>query len=570
MQCQSCKRTVSQNDQFCRFCGERVVAPPPEPRARPSPGQIRIPIEDNDFGPAQILAPFSSATGAGWGAHIYTGTSKDNGDVKERPEACPEWVESGDWHRWFRRGLVVWESASKGIGTLLAGEAIELLAKLQADSTWKKAGIPIVERHENVLLLDEPAPRKRGGKKKQPDPEPPPEPTPSKPKFYEKEHLRLTGQAAKEFVTYLKTNQAQLSQMAEEERRLKERFSELAFAMWVKIVRRHDLREFDPKPWKLAWVVQAEQGKLVADVPPDRITICLSEDAFWWHPMIERPGKRKWGDWRRFVKLEEAIEWAETELPKLHAEEREFDRQWEKDAAADRARLAALPTKNLKPYRIRPAALEPKQITYQVLMDVEYVPYRSKTEEISFGAVQHYDEVYYTPGQLSTDLLLSEQVMVEQPSDIFGLYKLRSRMIYHDASVAAAQAQALWDRSAIETRFAEKKVIQARYGYQEVETRYCAWLGQLEQPGATRQWSPPSSRADYMAERALDETLLRALDLNGYRKHHGLGYKLMSDAELLKRLHTQRARSPYQTPAAKAESERWLSQQHTPRKTRQH
>jgi hypothetical protein len=570
MQCQSCKKTVSQNDQFCRFCGERVVAPPPEPRARPSPGQIRIPIEDNDFGPSQVLAPHSSATGAGWGAHIYTGTSQGKGDVKERPENCPEWVESADWHRWFRRGLVVWESASKAVGTLLAGEAIELLGKLRADTTWKKAGIPIIERHDNVLLLDVPARRKRGGKKKQPDPETPPEPTPTKPKFYEKEHLRLTGPAAREFLKYLKANEGQLQQMAEEERRLKERFSELAFAMMVKIVRRNDLREFDPKPWKFAWVVQAEQGKLVADVPPDRITISLSEDAFWWQPVIERPGVRKWGYWERYIKLEDAIQWAETELPRLHAEDKAFDRKWAKKQAVEQARLAALPTKDLKPYRIKPSSLEPKQISYQSVIDVEYVSYRSKTEELSFGGARHYDEVYYTPGQLSTELHLPpEQVTVDQPSELLSLYKLRSRMIYHDATVAAAQAQALWDRSAIEARYAEKKLIRARYGYREVETGYCAWLGQMEESENGGYWLPPKTRAAYMAERAKNETLLRALDVNGYRKHHEIGFDLLSDDELLERMHTKRAQSKYQSAAVKAESEQWLQRKHMPRKKRQ-
>jgi hypothetical protein len=560
MQCQNCKKTVSQSDQFCRFCGAGVVAPPPEPRRPPSPDEIRIPIEENDFGPAQLLAPFRSATGAGWGAHIYTGTSMAEGEVKERPEGCPDWIESDQWHSWFRRGLVVWDESTKSIGTLLAGEAIDLLAQLQGDNAWKKGGIPIIERHENVLLLDEAARRKRGSKKKPPESEPPAEATPTKPKFYEKEHLRLTGPAAREFVKYLKANVGQLQQMADEEHRLKQRFSELAFAAWVKILRGHDLREFDPTPWSFPWVAQAGEGKLVADVPPDRITITLSDDAFWWQPVIERPGERKWGYWERFVELEKAIQWAEMELPRLHAQDKEFDVKWEKKKAAERAQLAALPTMDLKPYRIKPSVLEPKQISYQPVMDVEYVPYRSKTEELSFGDVRHYDEVYYSPGQLSTELrLLPEQVTVEQPSQLLGLYRLRSRMTYHDATVAAAQAQALWDRSAVEARFAEKKVIRARYGYREIETGYCAWLGQLEQPDSSQPWPPPKTRRAYMVDRAKDQTLLRALDLNDYRRHHEIPFDLVSDEALLERMHARRAKSEYQPARVKAASERWLA-----------
>ncbi len=72
MRCPHCDKTISQNDKFCRHCGQPVVAPPPPAQTRPSSGHAIIPIEYNDFGPAEILAPHSSLT---WGAHIYTGHS---------------------------------------------------------------------------------------------------------------------------------------------------------------------------------------------------------------------------------------------------------------------------------------------------------------------------------------------------------------------------------------------------------------------------------------------------------------------------------------------------------------
>ena len=95
MRCPHCDKTISQSDKFCRHCGQPVVAPPPPAQPRPSPGHVRIPVEYNGFGPAEILAPHSGST---WGAHIYTGPSQDSGEVKERPEGCPEWVESNDWY----------------------------------------------------------------------------------------------------------------------------------------------------------------------------------------------------------------------------------------------------------------------------------------------------------------------------------------------------------------------------------------------------------------------------------------------------------------------------------------
>jgi hypothetical protein len=92
MQCPTCKKTIAKTDKFCRFCGEPVVPPPPEPPPRwpREPGAIAIPIENNDFGPGEILASYESPTGSGWGAHIYTGSSEDAHDVKTRPAGCPE------------------------------------------------------------------------------------------------------------------------------------------------------------------------------------------------------------------------------------------------------------------------------------------------------------------------------------------------------------------------------------------------------------------------------------------------------------------------------------------------
>jgi len=127
MRCPHCDKTITQNDKFCRHCGKPVVAPPPPAARRPSPGHVTIPIEDNDFGPAEILASHSGST---WGAHIYTGSSQHPHEVKARPEGCPEWVEKDDWHTWFRRGLVVWDLGARRIGAMLAGEAIELLKQI--------------------------------------------------------------------------------------------------------------------------------------------------------------------------------------------------------------------------------------------------------------------------------------------------------------------------------------------------------------------------------------------------------------------------------------------------------
>ncbi len=555
MRCPHCDKTISQNDKFCRYCGKPVVAPPLPATPRPSPGYVTIPIEDNDFGPAEILAAHSGST---WGAHIYTGPSQDSHEVKTRPEGCPEWVESGDWHTWFRRGLVVWEHSARRIGAMLAGEALELLKQLQSSDEWKTQGIGVVERHENWLILDEAPRRKRSRKKRDAKPEPPPEESKPSPKFYEQERLRLTGNAAEEFFAYLRANEAQLRHMADEEEALQQKASWRAFEILVQIHHEHELREFNGSGRKFPWVRQDYPPALVCDVPPDHGTITLSEDRFWWRPVIERPGRQKY-DYERFLRLEEALAWVEQKIPELRAQDVEWEKTWEREKAEEEARIAALPKKDLTPFWIDPADLESERITYRAMIQVEYVPYHSKTEEISFGQKRHYDEEYYTPIMLAHELRLNPaQVDIERPVEVLGWYYIRSATTCLQEPVAAALAQQLWDQSAILEKFREQKAIRARYGYEEVETGYRTWLGVCE--NEEKSWSESESRAEYMAQKAMRETLLHALDVNGWRAFIHMSFKYSTDDELLQAMHELRAESRHQPADARIESTRWLAE----------
>jgi len=554
MRCPHCDKTISQNDKFCRHCGKPVVAPPPPAPPRPSPGHVAIPIEDNDFGPAEILAPHPGLT---WGAHIYTGHSQHPHEVKERPEGCPEWVESNEWHTWFRRGLVVWEPVARRIGAMLAGEAIELLKQLQSSDGWKTLGIGVVERHENQLYLDESRHPKGRRKKKEAEPEPPAKDPEIKPKFYEQERLRLTGSAAEEFFAYLCANEAQLRHMADEEAALQQRANRALVDLLVKFHHRQELETFDGAGRQFPWVRRDYPAALICDVPPDRGTIMLSEDRFWWLAVIERPGRMKHDD--RFLLLEEAVAWVEQQIPELRARDEEWKKKWEREQAEEKAQIAALPKKDLTPYWIDPADLEPERITYHAMIEVEYVPYHSKTYEISFGEKRRYDEEYYTPTMLARELKISPaQVDIEMPVEGMGWYFIRSVAAYLQEPVAAAQAQQLWDQSAILDKFREQKVIRARYGYEEAETGYCTWLGVCE--NQEKVWSESKSRAEYMAQKAMRETLLHALDVNGWRAFLHLSFKDSTDDELLRTMHELRAKPHHQSAEARAESARWLAE----------
>jgi len=440
---------------------------------------------------------------------------------------------------------------------MLAGEAIDLLKQLQSSDGWKTQGIAVVERHKNWLSLDEPQHPKRRRRKKEAEPEPPAEDPEIKPKFYEQERLRLTGSAAEEFFAYLCANEAQLRHMAGEEEALQQKVSWAVFELMVEFHHRHELETFDGAGRQFPWTRRDYPTALICDVPPDRGTITLSEDGFWWLAVIERPGRLKHDD--RFLRLEVAVAWVEQQIPELRAQDEEWEKNWEREQVEEEAQIAALPKKDLTPYWIDPADLEPDRIIYRALIQVEYVPYHSKTHEISFGQKWHYDEEYYPPTMLAHELKISPaQVDIEMPVEGMGWYYIRSVATYPQEPVAAAFAQQLWDQSAILDKFREQKVIRARYGYEEVETGYCTWLGVCEHQ--EKMWSESESRAEYMAQKAMRETLLRALDVNGWRAFIQMPFKYSTDDELLRAMHESRAESHHQSAEARAESARWLEE----------
>jgi hypothetical protein len=292
-------------------------------------------------------------------------------------------------------------------------------------------------------------------------------------------------------------------------------------------------------------------------VPPDRATIKLIENGMWWQPIIERPGHFK-SNHKRFLSLEEALNWAEAEIPHLRREDEEAARKRHEEEAADLARVAALATRDLTPFWIDPSALEPTHITYRAYIELEYGPAESKKEEISFGEYWHFNEKYFAAAQLGVELRLnSAQVDVHQIDPELNMYRIYSRVTYPDAPLAAAQARQIWDQSAMLERFAEKKVERARFGYQEIETNYCVWLGWVEQK-PWPHWSRQKSRPEYMKERAMEETLSYALDVNGYRKYFQVGFNLLSDESLLWKLHCHRSQSKFAPADLRAESQRWL------------
>lgn len=545
MQCPHCDGNISRTDKFCRYCGRSVA------------GVVEQPAVSEDDA-LRLPGPLSSSIGDGetWGARL---NAHDFGLAIPRahPAGCPAWVDRPDWHYWDSHGLVVWDNLGHSIGVLHATQALELLEQLIANDDWKTQGIALRE-HSVRLKIDETKVKATGRKKA--DSELVPESGAGDSTAEERDHweerLRLTGQAAAEFFDYLRRNEARLRLVADKDEK---KVNHAVMTFWRMAFKHHfveQLQVVELAGRPLPWMRVEEPPELTCEVLPDKGRIVVHKDGFWWESSIEAPDTAPvYGPFA--LELVQAMEWVEQTLPKHRAEQVAQEQARAAERAGEAARMAALPRKSLKRYWINPADLELKRITYRAVIQLDYVPFHAKKFELSSGEFIPYDEEFYTPTMLAHEIGLGgAQVDVERPIEFLDWYFVRSATTYHQADVAAAQAQRLWDQSKVLDRFREKKLIRAHYGYQEVETHYGNWLGECAAPD--NSWGPPQSRTDYMAEWALRETMVAALDVNGWRKFLQLGFKQRSDEQILRVLHEMRANSHHQSPKAKADSSRWL------------
>jgi hypothetical protein len=537
MRCPHCDQSIARTDRFCRHCG-RAVSPPPQP---PEPAPLSR---------ASYMPTMAQSTGDLWGArlNLHGAGLLTPGS---RPVGCPEWVERGDWYRWDHHGLVVWDHVGRGIGVIPAGQALSLLEQAQSGEGWNAEGIPIAE-YGVVFRL----PTLRRARRNKGQPEPPPEEHDSEGEEHWDERLRLRGEAAREFVEFLRRNEPALRAAADKDQ---EKVHEAVRMYWGMAFRHHfaeQLRAIDLSRRPLPWTKTDDPPTLECRMPDYMARIVVAKSGFWWQPTLEEAGEFPWHG-PHCMELDKALDWAETELPRRRAEEEARMRAAVEEKAAEAARLASLPRKDLAPYWIAPEALEPARITYRAVLQVEYVPYHAKKLEIAPGRFIDYDKEFYTPSMLARELGLdSAHVTADQPIDLLGWYFLRSATTYLQPDVAASQAQQLWNQGVVLQRFQEGKAIRARYGTEEVETRLHTWLGLCEP--TDRPWGPSQSRADYMAGLAMRETLIAALDVNGWRLFLEFEFRERSDAQLLRDMHRMRVKSRHQTQAARAESDRWL------------
>ncbi len=474
----------------------------------------------------------------------------------QKPRGCPEWLNPQQVKTWQEQGLVIWTKADTRIEVLRGHEAIRLLNELVAHDNWKSTGIAIT-RHGYEFVVELP----RRGRRQQNEPVPQPQTTKSEPVY--RQILQLPPEAGPDLIQILRTNEHALSEMAEQEKR---HFEEAVRQFWEHMLRwsrEKEQKEFDFKTCPFEWQIVGESRWMCRSGLVEG-QICLDKSEWWWHACVKRAGTVAGSIYVQNIK--EAVEWVEMEMSELTSQPEAASVtsriRTVEQINADRVRLREKLVGG--PYWIDPAAMEPSQITYQLLIELDAEPVDFKTYESICGDTLRYGERYLSPSKLAQALTLDiDHFKIDQPAgENSPWYRITSLTAYHEGTRAAAQAQEVWDRSQILQQFKAGRIERARYGYEEVETGFEIYLGACEH--SEDPWWPSETRNEHMELRALGELLSVALDVKDYRDYLGVSEKSVSDERLLRIMHAARSRSKHAPDSIRRESKVWLAQHDAP------
>ena len=423
---------------------------------------------------------------------------------------------------------------------------------LRANDDWKTSGVSITRRIR-VYRTEYEVPRKGRKKKRVDDPEQKiTTKTGSEYEDIDKEQLRLPLQAGEELKKFLEENESILLEMNTEDDKLySERLGQV-YDLIFDFVRKDEEQKIDWSSRPFHWEPAEDKFKhphkwFCERNEPNRGVVFLPNHQLYWVGCVEcYCEKQRRND--EFAHLIEAITWVEQELTK----QKEVDDQEEpieeaSDVDVRKSQLLELQERFVRsPYWVNPTSLEPERITYRVFIELDSMPVKYETWEGVFGDVHKYAKQFLSPAQLFKAINLSlDNFQYDEPlSPNHSWVRIKSLVKYYDQSVVINQAQKAWDESSISGQFKSGKIRRARYGYQEVETGYCNFLGECEDP--EYPYSQPGSRSEFMKKWALRESIIQSLDVPDFRIFLGLDPTDVSDEKLLEALHEQRANSLHQ------------------------
>lgn len=253
-----------------------------------------------------------------WGVRINTERWHEPRQRQGRPQGCPTWAQWIDIEHFCRRGVVVWDNALQQLEHLSAERAIKMLERLRADSAWKSDGIVITRPTTYVHYPERPRVKRSRQKGVKSEAKQPAEEINATYESVDEERIRLRDQAALDFVGLLEANETQLRQMVEEDRQHQGEVLSKVYSHIFAIAHDGESRQLNISARVMPWVYDETSRIWTCGRPPYRATVSSTKDNWLWQACIEQPDRLKhFGP--SFVKLEEALAWAEQELSEAQA-----------------------------------------------------------------------------------------------------------------------------------------------------------------------------------------------------------------------------------------------------------
>ena len=253
-----------------------------------------------------------------WGVCINTEHWHEPWRRQRLPQGCPPWAGWADVDHFCRRGVVVWDNSLQRLEHLSAERAIKMLERLRTDKAWKTEGISITRPTTYVRYPERPKVKRSRQKGVKTEVKQPAEEIKASYESVDEERIRLRDRAALDFFGLLEANEAQLRQMAEEDRQHQGKVLSDVYSYIFAIAHDRESRELDVSARVMPSVYNETSRIWTCDQPPNRATVSSAKDNWFWQGCIEQPDRLKnYGP--HFVKLEEALVWAEQELREVQA-----------------------------------------------------------------------------------------------------------------------------------------------------------------------------------------------------------------------------------------------------------
>lgn len=482
---------------------------------------------------------------AAWGVKVNSGIRSFQ--VKD----YPAWANPRHREKWNEPGVVLWSDEQQQVTHLRGGHALKILDELRANNDWREQGVTVGEPVVRIVLPNTERKRRRKG---QPTPEEPPK---SKPENVLVNTMALTGEQTQYLFDALQAHEDDLRHLADADEKAKSEALGKAYDLLFSHARVKEAKEIDLATRPVPWTLDEKARTLTCDMPPNRVTLTPIINSFFWQGCLERPGKLKRHS-PHFVKLDEALTWAEQEIIEATEEAAQPEAEPAEDECFSLDTLTVEQREHLAPFWIEPAALEPKRLTYRVCIRLRHNHIDAKTMELSFGEKMYYSQKYPTVLQIAQKFHFNGDLVDIEDMGVQGIFHVDSRTTYLDRLSAIQEAKRLWENSTLSSARWSQALEWAYFGVQEKETGYLDIIG-----GIGKWGREPEARDMYMSRQALSTSIAYALNIDYWRAMMGRYNSDFSDQDILEIMHHRRARSSAIPKSAREESRRWLDAHRT-------